>query len=427
MPSRNDPCPCGSGQKFKRCCVSGYRRVGWDSYVPLRRGRPTGVDEVTAEAAVLAEELLTSPNRIQQATEGMALLRDMFVEGGPLASLRWSWDEFVPVVERHIYRVTAEVKDMDERRARLFDRCAPELLNPERVERFAQEFRRALMAPERTPEERRALAMAVLAMRGAPRHPLYTSRRLGMVLWLMMEQVSEWVERRCRMQAAVEWALGVEPGRARGQGMSARAMQRAMEEPEEMTAAMKAAADADPELVELLEKYEKALLLSIIEGRTPEVLYGEEWLWLTVVLREPLRIEPEEAELVDVAALLAKLDEEVKQAILTRVEAASRDRSSLPEAQHWFEWAYKTLQIRPLAFFAMFAKACEAQLLERFEGEAELVHELQRRERWSAEDLEPYRLKLAARDAHGAEQRVRRLQAVLRGEGPSRGTLFRGC
>ena len=124
----------------------------------MRRGRPTGVDEVTAEAAVLAEEVLCSADRFQQVSQGMCLMREMFREDGPLAPLRWSWDEFVPVVERHIFRVTEEVEDMEERRALLFERCAPDLLGPERVERFDQEFRRVLMEPGRTPGERRALA-----------------------------------------------------------------------------------------------------------------------------------------------------------------------------------------------------------------------------------------------------------------------------
>ncbi|WP_233262259.1 hypothetical protein [Vitiosangium sp. GDMCC 1.1324] len=390
----------------------------------MRRPPPSGVDPVTAEAAVLAEEVLTSPDRVQQVSDGMVLLRRMFREDGPLASLRWSWDEFVPLVERHIFRVMEEVEDMDEREERLFDRCAPELLSPERVERFDQELRRVLMEPGRTPEERRALAVAVLQMRDAPRHPPYTHWRHQAVAWLTLAQVGEWVDRRKRMNAAVARAHGEEPGEI-GPGMSARALRRAMEEPEAVMAAVRDAADADPQLLEILARYEQSILLAILYGRTPEVLHGEEWLWLTVVLREPLRIEPEQAADVDGEALMAKLDEEVKQAILSRVEAASRDRSSLPEAQQWFEWAYKVMQVRPLAFFAAFAKALDAPLRERFEGEAELVGELQRREQWRAEDLEPYRLNLEARGATGAVQRVRRLQALLRGEAAPAMTAFK--
>lgn len=383
------------------------------------------MDPVTAEAAVLVEEVMISPDLFQQVSDGMVLLRDMFQEGGPLASLRWSWDEFVPVVERHIFRVTEEVEDMEERRERLFDRCAPELLSPERVERFDQELRRVLMAPGRTPAERRALAVAVLEMRSVPRHPPYTYWRHQTVGWLMIAQVTEWAERRSRMNAAVGRALGEEPGGSSGPGMSARALRRAMEEPEAVMAAVKEAADADPQLLEIMGKYEQSILFAILYGRTPAVLHGEEWLWMTVVLREPLRVEPEQAADVDGKALLAKLDEEVKQAVLSRVEAASRDRSSLPEAQQWFDWAYKVIRVHPLAFYGAFAKALDAPLRERFEGEAGLVRELQRRERWRAEDLEAYRLNLEARGAHGAEQRVRRLQAFLRGEAAPARTVFK--
>ncbi|AKJ01440.1 SEC-C motif domain protein [Archangium gephyra] len=384
------------------------------------------MDAVTAEAAVLAEDVLCSPARLQRMSEGLVLLRELFRPDGPLAFLRWSWDEFVPVIERHIHRVTEEVEDMDERRALLFARCAPELLGPERVERFNQGFRRVLMEPGRTLEERRALAMAVLEMQGVPRHPPYTYGRHHTMAWLMMAQVSEWAERRSRVSAAVARAHGVRPGEQKGPWMSPGVLRQAMEPPEEMMAGLQEAADADPEFMELMEKYEASLLLSILDGRTPEVLHGEEWLWLTVVLREPLRLGPDGmAPQVDVEALLGRLDEEVKQAVLSRVDAASRDRSSPPEAQQWFEWAYKALLMRPLAFFGAFAKAREAPLLERFEGEAVLVGELRRRERWRAEDLEPYRLNLSARGAHGAEQRVRRLQALLRGESPGPGSRLR--
>lgn len=417
---RNEPCPCGSGQKYKRCCLGEDRRADALTLPPLvRRGRPQGVDPVTAEAAVLAEEVLLSPHRFQLISDGMLVLRELFQEGGPLASLRWSWDDFVPVVERHLSRVTHEVEDMEERRDRLFDRCAPELLDPERVERIDQELRRAMMAPERTLEERQALAVAVLEMRGVPRHPPYTHDRHKTVAWLMLGQVTEWAQRRCRVNDAVGRALGEEPPSGPDwPGWRPETLRQAMAQPETVMEAAREAMEADPLLLEMAEKYQQSLLLAILEGRTPEVLHGEEWLWTTVVLREPLRVEPEQAEHVDAEALLARLDEEVCQAVLSRVEAASRDDSSLPEAQQWFEWAYKLLVVRPLAFFGAFAKAREAQLRERFEGEAHMVAELQRRERWRAEDLEPYRLNLEARGAHGAEQRVRRLQALLRGEPP---------
>ena len=31
---RNDPCPCGSGKKFKNCCMS---KKNWDELVPIKK------------------------------------------------------------------------------------------------------------------------------------------------------------------------------------------------------------------------------------------------------------------------------------------------------------------------------------------------------------------------------------------------------
>lgn len=28
-PGRNDPCPCGSGKKYKQCCLSKEKKKGW--------------------------------------------------------------------------------------------------------------------------------------------------------------------------------------------------------------------------------------------------------------------------------------------------------------------------------------------------------------------------------------------------------------
>lgn len=44
---RNDPCPCGSKAKFKRCCISLVKRAGGGTYVKLPPGKvvkPVGKD-----------------------------------------------------------------------------------------------------------------------------------------------------------------------------------------------------------------------------------------------------------------------------------------------------------------------------------------------------------------------------------------------
>ncbi len=54
MPSRDDPCPCGSGKKFKRCCINkGFEWVE----EPLTR-QPQKRIPLTAEAKTLVENQL---------------------------------------------------------------------------------------------------------------------------------------------------------------------------------------------------------------------------------------------------------------------------------------------------------------------------------------------------------------------------------
>jgi hypothetical protein len=51
---RNDRCPCGSGEKYKRCCID--RKLG-DAAVPRGRERPTPVEAIAAKRADFAQRL----------------------------------------------------------------------------------------------------------------------------------------------------------------------------------------------------------------------------------------------------------------------------------------------------------------------------------------------------------------------------------
>ena len=64
---RNDPCPCGSGKKFKKCCLPKQEKllltqdiweIPWDTYPPVRRerGRP-GLAEFYNEDALTVDRL----------------------------------------------------------------------------------------------------------------------------------------------------------------------------------------------------------------------------------------------------------------------------------------------------------------------------------------------------------------------------------
>src|SRR3972149_10035194 len=59
-PQRNDPCPCGSGKKYKRCCLP-------RKSVPLRTDPPQGISE-TIPQAIQAGMAHHRAGRLQEAT-----------------------------------------------------------------------------------------------------------------------------------------------------------------------------------------------------------------------------------------------------------------------------------------------------------------------------------------------------------------------
>ena len=55
MPGRNSPCPCGSGLKYKRCCVQGYTRDdvagAYEALAIVRKDAPASLIEAALHAS----------------------------------------------------------------------------------------------------------------------------------------------------------------------------------------------------------------------------------------------------------------------------------------------------------------------------------------------------------------------------------------
>lgn len=60
-PGRNDPCPCGSGVKYKKCCLHGPRSSS-EATSPIGTGLPVGQTEYVSEGTVSYESLEFKPN-----------------------------------------------------------------------------------------------------------------------------------------------------------------------------------------------------------------------------------------------------------------------------------------------------------------------------------------------------------------------------
>jgi hypothetical protein len=85
MPSRNDRCPCGSGRKFKRCCLERLEFVAREL-----RARDELVDDVVAWLRVEHEQTVSEAlaETIWIQVPGGATRRNM--------SLAWALNDYLP-------------------------------------------------------------------------------------------------------------------------------------------------------------------------------------------------------------------------------------------------------------------------------------------------------------------------------------------
>ncbi len=85
MPSRNEPCPCGSGRKYKRCCLERLEAVAHEL-----RERDELLDDVIAWLKDEHEETL------HEASNETTLIRMLRGPIGRNMSLVWALNDYVP-------------------------------------------------------------------------------------------------------------------------------------------------------------------------------------------------------------------------------------------------------------------------------------------------------------------------------------------
>jgi tetratricopeptide (TPR) repeat protein len=66
---RNDPCPCGSGQKYKRCCMDKSQAVARPKHADLQGQQQARIEDLAA-AMEEADELDDAPNSVVDLSFG---------------------------------------------------------------------------------------------------------------------------------------------------------------------------------------------------------------------------------------------------------------------------------------------------------------------------------------------------------------------
>lgn len=145
---RNERCPCGSGEKYKRCCLQRLEAQRLDAAVPAH---------ATPDIPEL-HDILAYVGRLRALVE----------DGGPLAGLRFDDRAFAAALNAHGEHAIEAHSDDRAPWEILMERCAPQLMD----EGWLKRARRALLRVEgsnRLPREDR-IAVA-FARRVLPRHP----------------------------------------------------------------------------------------------------------------------------------------------------------------------------------------------------------------------------------------------------------------
>ena len=152
---RNGPCPCGSGKKYKRCCLSADRGAQAalrepDAHSPL-------VAAAVQEARAWAEEADTDA-----IIELLTLIGDLAGTTGPLAPLRFPEDALISLL------AAQELAPGEVSADELAHRLAPQLVQPEWLLKARAHLAQLLDDGEVPVEHQRAVAFALLTTR----HPI---------------------------------------------------------------------------------------------------------------------------------------------------------------------------------------------------------------------------------------------------------------
>jgi hypothetical protein len=156
---RNDPCPCGSGRKYKRCCIERER--------PLTNAEPDRQLAESADAG-LAAAALTSSLRAVVGKDSTALgdrlsrFADLLRASDTLANVRFDDDAFAHAVARSLSRLgRARGPNV---RAHLFQLVMRELGDRRAARKLRDRLARAVSAATLNLLDREAVAAAVICL-----------------------------------------------------------------------------------------------------------------------------------------------------------------------------------------------------------------------------------------------------------------------
>jgi hypothetical protein len=379
-PQRNDPCPCGSGKKYKRCCLENPK-------VAARE----------ATEATKSDPLETALTRFAELVERGRLPREILVAS----------ERFDAVVGQALSQKQEQKPPGVEA---LFAQVADQL--------WPEGLKSVVAVLERELEAHRVKERDLLAVVTAQ-----TTAEVGPVAQNPVAEIIFRIQLRA-------WAREQSKNLAKMNQASARLRRLARKSGARLGAAIEAEVKALRPLAEshegrwMLEKVSEQAAASLAklirEGQGHPLLQADEWIWLQANVAGVMDAmtattqPPPEASHRELAEAFTKaLDEQLVTAVIERARELGSNEHQAPEAAQWYRAAEAAVGVDPAqVLFSSFLVMDMLPVTER-DAEEPLLEAVLKERHPTRQGLEPYRAFLAAEGEAPAAARVERAQAVL--------------
>jgi uncharacterized protein YecA (UPF0149 family) len=417
-PGRNDPCPCGSGKKYKACHAAEDRARATPPPSPpaANPSHPLANDLQGALA------LLGDPD-VSKLSAALERLGGLLAEAGPVPGLRFDAKDF----DAHVGPALAKLSEHEgqdaagARRELLVGTVRALGTRP-----FLEKLGAALLtraAEAKAPEERESLCVGALLASAAKKAGRMRAEDNPVLDVVFDVQFREWCGKHAELARKYE-ALAGSLDESHLAPEATEALKKAREG--DVDALLKHV-QSDPALAERIarEAKERAARVEakLREAQTPSVFTPEEELWLTVVLWEPLRAmksPPEDAqgrrEVVTalLRAVKGAVDEDFLQGMLERLRQAAKDPAAEDATRDWLTDVAIAFEAEPARMVLAALLTARQEARGRTAEEMVALADLKALPAWTAETLEPYRQLLEGMGLPAAVQRIRRAQDWLR-------------
>ncbi|WP_309891664.1 SEC-C domain-containing protein [Archangium sp.] len=416
-PGRNDPCPCGSGKKYKACHAGDDRAQEVAASPPPAAAHPLAKD-LQAALDMLGQSDMT------RVSETLTRLGELLKGWGPAPGLRFDSDGFEKHVSRQLERLEQAIeRDPAQAKHALRVGTVRELGTRAFLERLRVTLLARATTAGLTSEDRQALCLGAL-LASTPKSGQFQPEDRPVLDVVFDVQFQEWSAGQRQALASKLEALTSNADDISDEARDA--LRKAGEG--EMEPLVKYV-ESDPKLATRIahEARERSTRVeaAMREPDMPSVFNPEEQVWLTSVLWEPMRAlkspgPDAEARRAAVNTFLSAAkaaladDQDFVSDMLERMRVKAKDPVLDEKVRAFYTDAAVAFEAEPVRMVLAAILTSRNEPVARSPEEEVVRADLEALTSWTPEALEPYRQLLTEMHQPVGAERIRRAQEWLR-------------